>query len=424
MPELHPTQSNDLIELELTTMAHGGSAIGRHEGRAIFVPYAIPGERITARITQDKGRFAYAEGVMLLESSEARVQPHCPHFGPKRCGGCHWQHIDYAAQLSFKQQIVVDQLMRIGGIAAPPVSAVLPSPLQWQYRTHVTLHVTPDGQVGFFSADDQPQHIVPIQECHIIRPELQDLLECLDLEALKGSNLSHIRLQVGTDGEERLIALSTLDDLPPSVEIDLPLSVSFLAADGRPQTLIGTGKVHYSIKGRTFQVTAGSFFQANLSLTEQLVDLVLARLALQGKENVLELYSGVGLFTAFLAERAAFVTAVEGFPTAVDDADSNLSDLSNVTLIEGLVEDVLPELDEPFDAAVLDPPRSGVEATALDALAALSPPKIVYVSCDPATLARDAKRLLAKGYALQDVQPLDMFPQTYHIEAVATFMRA
>jgi 23S rRNA (uracil1939-C5)-methyltransferase len=265
---------------------------------------------------------------------------------------------------------------------------------------------------------------VPIQECHIIRPELQDLLESLDLEALKGSNLSHIRLQVGTDGEERLIALSTLDNLPPSVEIDLPLSVSFLAEDGRPQTLIGAGKVHYSIKGRTFQATAGSFFQVNLSLTEQLVDLTLARLALQGTENVLDLYSGVGLFTAFLAERAASVTAVEGFPTAVDDADSNLSDLSNVTLIEGLVEDVLPELDETFDAVVLDPPRGGVEATALDALAALAPAKVVYVSCDPATLARDAKRLLAKGYALQDVQPLDMFPQTYHIEAVATFVRA
>jgi 23S rRNA (uracil1939-C5)-methyltransferase len=422
MSELHPTQSDDLIELELTTMAHGGSAIGRHEGRAIFVPYAIPGERITARITQDKGRFAYAEGVTLLEGSEARVLPHCPHFGPKRCGGCHWQHIDYAAQLSFKQQIVIDQLMRIGSIAAPNVLATLPSPLPWQYRTHVTLHVTPDGQVGFFGTDDQ--HIVPIQECHIIRPELQDLLERLDLEVLKGSNLSHMRLQVGTDGEERLIALSTLDDLPPSVEIDLPLSVSFLAEDDRPQALIGTGKVHYNIKGRTFQVTAGSFFQVNLALTEQLVDLVLARLALQGTENVLDLYSGVGLFTAFLAERAASVTAIEGFPTAVDDADSNLSDLSNVTLIEGLVEDVLPELDETFDAVVLDPPRGGMETTALDALAALTPAKIVYVSCDPATLARDAKRLLAKGYALQDVQPLDMFPQTYHIEAVATFVRA
>lgn len=422
MTEPQAIQSDDLIELELTTMAHGGSAIGRYAGRAIFVPYAIPGERITARITQDKGRFAYAEGVTLLEGSEARVLPRCPHFGPRRCGGCHWQHIDYPAQLVFKQQIVSDQLARIGGIAAPPVLPIIPSPDPWQYRTHVTLHVTPDGQIGFIGTDDQ--HIVPIQECHIIRPELQDLLERLDLETLEGNTLSRIRLQVGSESEDRLIALSTLDDMPPALELDLPVSISFLSEDEQPQALIGTGKVHYTVKGRVFQVTAGSFFQVNLPLAERLVDLVLENLALQGAENVLDLYSGVGLFTAFLAERAAAVTAIEGFPTAVDDADANLSDLDNVTLIEGLVEDVLPELDESFEAVVLDPPRSGMEAPALDALAALAPAKIVYVSCDPATLARDAKRLIAKGYALQAVQPLDMFPQTYHIECVAAFLRA
>ncbi|PJF36499.1 MAG: 23S rRNA (uracil(1939)-C(5))-methyltransferase RlmD [Candidatus Thermofonsia Clade 1 bacterium] len=422
MTEAYSEQADDLIELELTTMAHGGSALGRHNGRAIFVPYAIPGERITARITQDKGRFAYAEGVTLLEGSEARVQPRCPHFGPRRCGGCHWQHIDYTAQLAFKEQIVRDQLARIGGISEPNVLPIIASPSAWQYRTHVTLHVTPDGQLGFIGTDDQ--QIVPIQECHIIRPELQDLLERLDVETLDGNVLARVRLQVGTESADRLIALSTLDDQPPAVELDLPLSVSFLSEDERAQPLIGTGKVHYTIKGRTFQVTAGSFFQVNLPLAETLVELVLARLALQGTEHVLDLYSGVGLFTAFLAERAALVTAIEGFPTAVDDADANLRDLSNVTLIEGLVEDVLPELDETFDAVVLDPPRSGVEITALDALAALAPAQIVYVSCDPATLARDARRLIAKGYTLQDVQPLDMFPQTYHIEAVATFTRS
>ncbi|MCS6871211.1 MAG: 23S rRNA (uracil(1939)-C(5))-methyltransferase RlmD [Anaerolineae bacterium] len=421
MTETHAEQSDDLVELELTTMAHGGSAIGRYEGRAIFVPYAIPGERILARITQDKGRFAYAEGVTLLEASEARVLPRCPHFGPKRCGGCHWQHIDYDAQLLFKQQIVADQLTRIGGIAEPPVLPTIPSPNPWQYRTHVTLHVTPDGQIGFVGTDDQ--QIVPIQECHIIRPELQDLLERLDLQMLDGNILSRVRLQVGTESDDRLIALSTVDDMPPAIELDLPLSVSFLSEDEYPQALIGTGKVHYTIKGRTFQVTAGSFFQVNLPIAEQLVDLVLEYLALQGTENVLDLYSGVGFFTAFLAERAATVTAIEGSPTAVDDADANLHDLTNVTLIEGLVEDVLPELEERFDAVVLDPPRSGMEASALDALSALAPAKIVYVSCDPATLARDAKRLLAKGYTLQVVQPLDMFPQTYHIECLAVLVR-
>jgi 23S rRNA (uracil1939-C5)-methyltransferase len=152
-----------------------------------------------------------------------------------------------------------------------------------------------------------------------------------------------------------------------------------------------------------------------------LIDLMLDKLALRGPETVLDLYAGVGLFTAFLAERASLVTSVESYPPAVTDADMNLSDLDNVDLIEGTVEDVLPELEETYDAAVLDPPRTGVERHALDALAALGPRALVYVSCEPSTLARDAKRLVQKGYRLVDVTPVDMFPQTYHIECVAHF---
>jgi 23S rRNA (uracil1939-C5)-methyltransferase len=409
------------FELELTAMAHGGSAIGRHEGRAIFVPYAIPGERITARITADRGRYAIARGVLLLEPAEARVYPRCPHFGPGRCGGCHWQHIDYPAQLAFKQQVVRDQLARIGGFGDVPVGPTVPAPDPWAYRSHVTFHVTPDGQLGFVSTDDQ--HIIPITECHIIRPELLDLFESLDLDALEMPPLSRVRLQVGTAPDDLLIGLSTADDEPPAVEIDLPVSISFLNADEGALPLIGEGIVRYTIRDRVFRVTAGSFFQVNLPMAEVLAGLVLDRLALKGGESVLDLYSGVGLFSAFIAERAALVTAVESFAPAVDDADANLADLPNVDLIEGAVEDVLPELTTAYDAVVLDPPRAGLQPAALDALAALSPSRIVYVSCDPATLARDARRLAAKGYRLLDVQPVDMFPQTYHIETVATLER-
>lgn len=412
-----PESANE-FELTLTAMAHGGSALGRYEGRTIFVPYAIPGETITARIVQDKGRFAYAEGVTLLEGAESRVQPRCPHFGPGRCGGCHWQHIDYAAQLEFKREVVRDQLARLGGFPDVNVLPTVPSPNPWQYRSHVTFQVTDDGRLGFVATDDQ--HILPIQECHIIRPELLDLFDLLELDAEAMPNLSRVRLQVGSESEELLVAVSTTDDEVPSVEIDLPISISFLSSEEEPQALIGTGKVHYTVKGRTFQVTAGSFFQVNLPQAEKLIDLVLARLQLQGTESVLDLYSGGGLFTAFIAERAALVTAIEGFPGAVDDADANLTEFGHVNLIEGAVEDVLAELEGPYELAVLDPPRTGMEAAALDALAEHAPRRIVYVSCDPATLARDCKRLAAKGYRLLDVQPVDMFPQTYHIEAVAT----
>jgi 23S rRNA (uracil1939-C5)-methyltransferase len=420
-----PGVADNTFELDITGMAHGGSALGRHEGRTIFVPYTIPGERITARIVQDKGRFARAEGVMLLKSSEARVEPRCPHFGPGKCGGCHWQHIDYAAQLEFKQQVVIDQIARIGGFedAAQIVRPTIPSPDPWNYRSHVTFHVTEDGQPGFIATDDE--HILPIDECHIIRPELLDLFFNLDLEG--ATNVNRVRMQAGSDASqssERMIILSTSDDAPPEIESDLPASINFLSNDNMPTTLIGSPHIHYTIKGHTFRVTAGGFFQVNLPQAEVLVDLVLERLNLQGNESVLDLYSGVGLFTAFLAERAALVTSVESYPPAVTDADANLANFENVDLIEGNVEDVLKDLikseSERYDAAVVDPPRTGLEVEALDALVALAPATIVYVSCDPATLARDAKRLGAKGYNLLAVQPVDMFPQTYHIECVAT----
>ncbi len=413
------TDSDAVFELELTQMAHGGSALGRHQGRTIFVPYAIPGERITARIVQDKGRFARAQGVSLLEPSASRVTPRCPHFGPGRCGGCHWQHIDYPAQLEFKRQVVIDQMERLGSFHDLTVHPTVASPDPWQYRSHTTFHPTGDRRLGFVATDDE--HVIPVEECHIIRPELLDLFYSLDLREI--DNLDRVRLQVGTDGAERLVVLSTTDDGLPEIESDLPVSISFLSSDNAPMALIGASAVHYTIKERTFRVTAGSFFQVNLPQAEILVDLMLNRLDVQAGDAVLDLYAGVGLFTAFLAARAARVTAVESYPPAVSDADANLADFDNVDLIEGAVEDALPEQAGPYAAAVVDPPRTGLEPAALDALAALSPRQIVYVSCDPATLARDAKRLVAKGYQLIDVQPVDMFPQTYHIEAVATFTR-
>ncbi|MBE2195284.1 MAG: class I SAM-dependent RNA methyltransferase [Anaerolinea sp.] len=412
---------NEPFELELTAMAHGGSAIGRHEGRAIFVPYALPGERITARIVQDKGRFAYAEGLTLLEPAESRIYPRCPHFGPKRCGGCHWQHMDYTAQLAFKRQIVIDQLTRIGKIETPLVHPTLASPQEWEYRSHITLHVSPDGRLGFVGTDDQT--ILPIDECHIMRPELLDLFESFQIDLETKPNLDRVRFQVGSDPEDRLIALSTRDDELPFIELEVPASVSFLSADEFPEALIGVGNVHYTVHQKTFRVTAGSFFQVNLPQAAALVELALARLDLKGHERVLDLYSGVGLFTAFLAERASLVTAVESFEPAVDDADHNLTPYDNVDLVEGPVEEVLESLDERFDAAIVDPPRSGMEGVALDGLVACAPSRIVYVSCDPATLARDAKRLSGHGYNLIEVQPVDMFPQTYHIESVALFQK-
>jgi 23S rRNA (uracil1939-C5)-methyltransferase len=396
-----PMADDTTFELELTGMAHGGSAVGRHKGRAIFIPYAIPGERVMARITQDKGRYANAEVVEVVAPSQSRVIPRCPHFGPGRCGGCHWQHMDYPAQLAFKQQVIADQLARIGGLRDVTVHPTIPSFDPWYYRSHVTFHVTDEGRLGFVATDNQT--VIPIEECHIIRPELAAMFEAMKTQRFTPGE--RLRLQLGTDGSERMAAVVG-EELPSPLPEGSQSSV-----------------VHYTVKGRRFQVSAGSFFQVNLPQAETLVDLVLDRLQLQGAERALDLYAGVGLFTAFLAEHAAHVTAVESYPPAVQDALANLNSFNNVEIMEGAVAEALDEVKGRCDAVVTDPPRAGMEREALDALVELNPAKMVYVSCDPATLARDAKRLSNNGYRLLDVQPVDMFPQTYHIEALATLVR-
>lgn len=389
----------DTFQLELTGMAYGGSAVGRHNDRAIFVPYTLPGERIRARLTLDKKRFAQAEMIELLAASPDRTEPRCPHFGPGLCGGCHWQHIRYETQLAFKQQIVADQLRRIGGLPEAVVLPTIPSPDPWYYRSHVTFQVSPTGRLGYISTDDRS--VLPITECHIIRPELLEDFRQRNGHAPKGA--ARLRVQVGSAGD--WLAATTAPD------------------ERTFQPVTTTTAVGYTVKGRSFQVTAGSFFQVNLAQAETLVNLLLDRLALTGAERVFDLYSGVGLFSAFLAERAAHITAVESFPLAVQDALDNLADLPNVEIIEGAVETVLSQLPGVYDAAVLDPPRAGVDARALAALISHAPRQIVYVSCDPSTLARDARTLTQNGYRLLNAQPVDMFPQTYHIETVAAFVK-
>lgn len=410
--------AGDTLELKAAEMVHGGQTLARQAKRVIFTPYTIPGERFLARLTDDRGRYAFAESVRVLAPSPQRVTPRCPHFGPGQCGGCHFQHIDYAAQPGYKRDVVVDQLRRIGGLSDPPVRPTVASPDAWAYRYHATFQVDAASNLCFVGTDNTT--LIPIDECHILRPELRDLLAELNFEDVQG--LTRVRVQVGSAGDLMLV-LSTADDEAPALEVTMPVSVNLLLSDNEPVNLIGASAVIYTVRGRLFRVTAGGFFQVNLAQAETLVDQVLHRLDLQGTESVLDLYAGVGLFTAFLAERAGRVTSVESYPPAVTDADENLAEFDNVDLIEGTVEDVLTDLGDPYHAAVMDPPRAGVAPGVLDALDEMGVPNIVYVSCDPSTLARDAKRLVAKGYRLLDVQPVDMFPQTYHIECVAHFRR-
>ncbi len=419
--------TDDLITIDLIGIAHGGSAVGRYEGRAIFVPYGIPGERVQVRIVQDKGRFAIGEIVEVLEASPHRIQAPCPYFGDGLCGGCQFQFIDYANQLVLKQQVVKDQLARLGGLPDVIVHPTLASPNAYGYRSHATFQVTPNGKLGFIKTDHWT--VLPIEECLLLSPTLHEAFEEEKDERFTAG--TRVRFQAGSEGQTIHFPMSgVIDDVAESLREeprqnrDKGKSKRNLSnANATGSGLAMKGEVYYKIKEHTFRCSAGSFFQVNLPQAEVLVGLVLDRLGLQGNEQLLDLYSGVGLFTAFLADNSMHVSAVELFEPAVNDAQVNLNDYTNIDLYVGKIETVLPRLKMKPDAVVVDPPRAGMDAPALEALIKIQPKQIVYVSCDPATLARDAKRLTTAGYQLSDVQPVDMFPQTYHIESVAHFTR-
>jgi len=406
------------FELHLTDMAHGGDALGRHEGKVIFVPYAIPGEEALVEIVEDKGRYARARLVEILSPSPHRVDPPCPHFGPGRCGGCQWQHIAYPAQLELKAAVVGDQLARLGRLPDVPLKMkpTIPSASPWHYRNHVQFSVGDDGRLGFVATAGR--RVETIEVCYLLHPILDELFAALDLE-LPG--LARLSLRAGVNTGDQMMIFETHDDLPPALESDLPVSCVLLLSDGTPVNLIGNNHITEVVAERRFHISAPSFFQVNTAVAEELVRVVGEYLAPAGDETLLDAYCGVGTFALSLADQVGQVIGIEEAAGAVADARLNVAELTNVEFIEGSVEALLPQLDRPIDLAVLDPPRQGCKPEALRALIELAPRRIVYVSCDPATLARDARKLAGGGYRLVEVQPVDMFPQTYHIESVAMF---
>lgn len=419
-----------MIDLEITGLSHAGEGIGRLEGMAVFVPFALPGETVRVEIVEHKKRFARARLVEVVAPAPERRGPRCPHhfqleppegFNSQTlttaCGGCQLQHMDYAAQLAFKQRTVIEQLTRVGGLAAPPVRPTLPSLAEFNYRNHAQFSLTQTGRLAFWSADSR--RVVAIRECHQIEPPLAELFHHIAVEPQQAMEMERISLRAGADGETLVVVEA--GEAAPEVEMDLAVDAALLRADGTSLALAGRNYLIVEVRGRPFRVSAGSFFQVNTAMAAPLVDLVLQGLALRGGEAVLDLYCGVGLFTAFIAPSAGRVVGVEGFAPAVEDAAVNLDEFDNVEIYEAAVEEVLLGLEGRFEAAVLDPPRAGCAPEVLRALLALQVARIVYVSCDPATLARDAKQLMAGGYRLMTAQPLDMFPQTYHIECVAVF---
>ena len=422
----------DFITLDLTAPANLGQALGRHQGQVIFVPGGLPGERVRVRLIKEHKRWARGELVELRTPSPDRVEPPCPYYG--RCGGCHWQHAAYPAQLRFKRAVVAEQLRRLAHIQDPPVRPTLgatavaledePLPAgPWFYRNHAQFATDAETrpQLGFSAAGSHD--IVPIDRCLLLHPLLDEMYGLLDLD---WPELTRLSLRAGLHTGERLCIFEAYDDQVPELEIDVPISCVFRQRDGTDLTLIGTGAYHEVLNGKRFRVSAASFFQINTTAAETMLDVVQTYLDPGPHDTLLDLYSGVGTLGLSLAERVSRVIGVEEHPTAVLDADLNAEALSakEVEWVQGPAESVLPQLEIPVSKVVLDPPRSGCKPEVIHALLRLAPERLVYVSCDPVTLARDGALLDQGGYHLVEAQPIDMFPQTYHVETVSLWQRS
>ncbi len=405
------------FEITLTEMANGGVAMGRDDQeRVIFVPLTIPGERVSVETVTDKKRFARARLLDILEPSPQRVEPACPHF--TLCGGCHFQHIRYEDQLIYKEKVIRDQLSRIGGIETPSVAEVLPNPDPWRYASDISFSTTSDGKLGFWSPE--LSRVIPVETCFIIRQRLLESFQDIDLEL---ANLHRLTLRLDQDGSA-LAVLEMEDGEPPALESNFPISVALLLPDGTAANLVGDNYIVRSIKGRDFRVSAGSFFYPSILALELMIDVILSFAGLSGRESLLELYSGVGTLTAFLAPTCADVACFELNPDSVNDAAVNLLDTENISLYEGPVEEILPLISSLPDVLIIDPPESGLPVAIVDEIATKSPGKIIYISSDIATLARDGKRLGAKGYRLIAMQPIDMYPQSFQTLTVSLWQSA
>jgi len=404
-------------DVTLTALTYGGDALGRlPDGRAVFVPLALPGERVRVQVVEEKRGHVRARLVEVLQPSPQRITPRCVHFGV--CGGCHYQHLSYEDQVAAKTGIVREQLQRLAGLEDPPVLPVLPDPRGWDYRNTVQFHLTADGRVGYQKLGSN--QTFAIQECHVLEAGLDAFWPQIDMQPLPG--LDRVGLRLGA-GDDVLMTLESEDIDLPEMTLDLPISVVHLSPAG-PILMAGDPFVVVDLLERPFRVSAGSFFQVNSVQAARMVAQVLDAAKLTGQETVLDLYCGVGLFSAFLAPHAARLVGVESSPEACDDFAVNLNEFDHVELYQGRAEDILPHLDLRPDVIVADPPRAGLAPAVVDALVKMSAPRLVYASCDPATLARDIRRLLVAGYRLERVQPIDMFPQTFHIESVVLMSKA
>ncbi|MBW1956108.1 MAG: 23S rRNA (uracil(1939)-C(5))-methyltransferase RlmD [Deltaproteobacteria bacterium] len=459
------TKKGKIVDIDITAMASDGRGIGRIDGLAVFVDYAVPGDQARVVIVKKRRNYAEARLLELLTPSACRVDPPCPYFG--FCGGCRWQHIVYDQQLVYKRQQVADALERIAGLAGVPVHPVVPSPAVYGYRNKMEFScsdrrwlfpeemekpdVTSDFALGLHIPGTFDK-IIDIQQCLLQPAPGNAILKTIRaLIRASGAPPYGLKTHTGfwrfvtlrrsgdsgrwmvnlvTAAEDLSVVQPVADDLTVrhpeilSVVNNITARKAGIAAGEREIPLAGPPRITDRLGPYVFRISANAFFQVNTPAAETLFSAVKRYAALTGKETVLDLYAGTGAIAITLSGRAGSVVGMEIVPEAVEDALENtrINGIRNCRFLCGDVRKLLPGLESQPDVIVIDPPRAGMHPKSVTGVLDLQVERMVYVSCNPATLARDLS-LIKDAYRILEVQPVDMFPQTPHVEAVARLER-
>ncbi|MBF2088831.1 MAG: 23S rRNA (uracil(1939)-C(5))-methyltransferase RlmD [Synechococcales cyanobacterium K44_A2020_017] len=458
--ELDPTpapdwQQGDLIALDIDDLSSGGDGVGRWQGRVVFVPDSVPGDHAEVRLVRVKRQYAHGKLRKVITPSPHRVRPAC--IVADKCGGCQWQVVSYEQQLQSKYQQVVQALERIGGLENPPVDQPLPSaPLA--YRNKVTYPLAMSGekvQAGYYQKGSH--RLVNLNQCPVQDERLNPLLAEIKQDIQRRGwpiyrekphrgLLRHVSFRIGRRTGELLLTLVSTDWDIPGIEeqahqwlnrypdlvgVCVNLNGDRTNAIFGPETRCVAGQ-HYlteQFANLTFHIQSTTFFQVNTEQAEALLNVILQELALTGTERIVDVYCGIGTLTLSIAQQAESVIGIELQPEAAEQGQDNaiLNGIANTVFLAGSAERLLAETVRSLSAApdviLLDPPRRGCDPFVLETLLEVMPERIVYVSCNPATLARDLMRLCESGYRLARVQPVDFFPQTAHIECAAFLVR-
>lgn len=449
-------QQGQLLEVAIADLSHTGDGVGRWGERVIFVPDTVPGDLVQVRLVRVKPQYADGKLQQILTASPHRIRPGC--IVADKCGGCQWQPVDYPYQLVAKRAQVIAALERIGKLSQPPVDPVLAavSPLAYRNKATYPLSSSKQGEViqaGYYQKGTH--HLINLNQCPVQDPRLNPLLAGVkhDIqrrgwrvynEQQHKGEVRHLALRIGRRTGEILLTLVVRHWNLPGIEAQAqewlaayPNLVGVSLNYNRERTnaifglqtrcIAGQAYLREEFAGLQFQIRPETFFQVHTEQAEALLGVILEQLHLQGDETVIDAYCGIGTLSLPLAQRVKQVIGWEIQPEAVEQAHHNaaLNSIGNASFQVGAVETLLLNLTVPPDIILLDPPRKGCNPTVIDNLKQLQPERIVYVSCNPTTLARDLKLLCQAGtYKLTRVQPADFFPQTVHVECAAFLVRS